>query len=70
MAALSNPFRIGSWGLGVGCIHLWKDHAARRENGTSWWGCLCDECFASKKSLKREFFVHTGTHLGVKLLTA
>jgi len=31
--------------------------------------CLCDVCFASKKSSEREFFVPTRTHLGVKLLT-
>ena len=64
--ASSNPFRRGSqgWGWGV-LIH---DHAARQENGSSWWGCLYDVCFASKKSSEREFYVPAGTHLGVKLL--
>jgi len=36
----------------------------------TWWGCLGDVCFASKKSSKREFFVPAGTHVAVKLLTA
>jgi len=36
----------------------------------SWWGCLCDVCFASKKSSDWEFFFPVGTHFGVKLLTA
>ena len=44
MAALSNSFQRGSWGWGV---FIYGNHAARRENGTSWWGCLCDVCFAS-----------------------
>jgi hypothetical protein len=61
-----NPFRRGSQGWGVS-IH--GNHADRRENGSS-WGCLCDVCFARKKSSEREFVVLTGTHLGVKLLTA
>ncbi len=39
-------------------------HAARWENGSPWWGCLCDVCFASKKSSEREFFVLARTHLG------
>jgi hypothetical protein len=43
------------------------NHDARGENGSSWRGCLCDVCFASKKSSEREFFVPTGTHLAVKL---
>ena len=66
MAASSNPFRRGSRGWGM-FIH--GSHAARLENGSSWWGCLCDVCFASKKSSEREFFVPVGKHLGVKLLT-
>jgi hypothetical protein len=65
-AASSHPFRRGSPGWGV---LIYGNHAARRENGTSWWGCLCDVCFASKKSSEHEFFVPAGTHLGVKLLT-
>ena len=40
------------------------------EKGSSWWGCLCDVCFASKKSSEREFFVPARTHLAFKLLTA
>ena len=67
MAASSNPFQRGSWGWGM---FLHQNHAARRENGSSWWGCLCDVCFTSKKSSEREFFVPAGTHLSVKLLTA
>ena len=65
MTALSNPFRRGSRGWGV-FIH--GNHAARRENGSSSWGCLCDVCFASKKSSELEFLVPGGTYLGVKLL--
>jgi len=65
MAASPNPFRRGSRGWGV---FIYGNHAARRENGTSWWGRLCDVCFASKKSSEREFFVPAGTHLAVKLL--
>jgi len=65
MAASSNPFRRGSRGWGV-FIH--GNHAARWENGSSWWGCLCDECFTSKKSSELEFFVPGRTYLGVKLL--
>jgi len=33
------------------------NHDAREENGSSWWGCLRDVCFASKKSSERELFV-------------
>jgi hypothetical protein len=53
-SATSNPLRRGSRGWGV---FIYGNHAARRENGTSWWGCLCDVCLASKKSSEREFFV-------------
>ena len=66
MAASSNPFRRGFRGWGV-FIHGNHDHA-RGENGSSWWGCLCDVCFASKQSSEREFFIPARTHLGVKLL--
>jgi hypothetical protein len=66
VAASSNPFRRGSRGWGM-FIH--GNHDARGGNGSSWWGCLCDVCFASKKSSEREFFVPAGTHLAVKLLT-
>ena len=62
--ASSNLLRRGSRGWGV-FIH--GNHAARREHGSSWWGCLCDVCFASKKSSEREFFVPAGMHVGVKL---
>jgi hypothetical protein len=65
-SATSNPLRRGFRGWGV---FIYGNHAARWENGTSWWGCLCDVCFASKKSSKREFFIPAGTHLAVKLLT-
>jgi hypothetical protein len=41
------------------------NHVARGENDSSWWGCLCDVCFASKKSSEREFFVPAGMHLAV-----
>jgi len=51
-------------------LFIHGNHAARRENGSSWWGCLCGVCFASKKSSEREFFIPAGTHLGVKLLTS
>ena len=66
-SATSNPLRRGSRGWGV---FIYGNHAARRENGTSWWGCLCDVCFASKKSSEREFFVPAGTHLAVKLFNS
>jgi len=65
MEASSNPFRRCSRGWGV---FLYGNHAARWENSTSWWGCLCDVCFASKKSSKWDFFIPARTHLGVKLL--
>jgi len=67
MAASPNPFRRGSRGWDV---FIYGNHAARRENGTSWWGFLCDVCFTSNKSLEREFFVPAGTHLDVNRLTA
>jgi len=41
------------------------NHDARGGNNSSWWGCLCDVRFASKKSSEREFFVPAGMHLGV-----
>jgi len=66
-SATSNPLRRGFRGWGV---FIYGNHAARRENGTSWWGCLCDVCFASKKSSEREFFVPAGTHLAVKLFNS
>ena len=46
VAASSNPFRRGScwWG-----VFIYGNYATRRENGTSWWGCLCDVCFTIKK---------------------
>jgi hypothetical protein len=64
MAASSNPLQRGSrrWGA---FIH--ENHAARWENGSSWWGCLCDMCFTTKTSSEREIFVPTRTHLVVKL---
>jgi hypothetical protein len=65
MVATSNPLQRGSRGWGM---FLHQNHAARWENGSSWWGCLCDVCFASIKSSEREFYVPVGTHLGVKLL--
>jgi hypothetical protein len=65
MVATSNPLQRGSRGWGM---FLHQNHAARWENGSSWWGCLCDVCFASIKSSEREFYVPVGMHLGVKLL--
>jgi len=65
-AALSNPCQRGS--PGGGGVFIYGNHAARRENGTSWWGWLCDVYFARKKSSERVFFVPAGTHLAVKLL--
>ena len=47
-SATSNPLRRGSRGRGV---FIYGNHAARRENATSWWGCLCDVCFALARSL-------------------
>ena len=57
MAASPNPFQRGSRVRGV---FIYGNHAARWEKGTSWWGCLCDVCFASKKSSEREFLVPPG----------
>ena len=54
MAATFNPFRRGAWGWDM-LLH--QNHTARWENGSSWWGCLCDVCFTSKKSSEREFFI-------------
>ena len=54
LTATSNPLRRGSRGWGV---FIYRNHAARRENGTSWWGCLCDVCFALAKSLPRVSFL-------------
>ena len=54
MSALSNPFRVGSRGWGM-FIH--GNHDARGENGSLWWECLCDVCFAGEKSSEREFFI-------------
>jgi len=48
-------------------MFIYGNHDAGGENDSSWWGCLCDECVASKKSSEREFFVPAGTHLGIKL---
>jgi hypothetical protein len=50
-----NPSMVASsrgWGV---FIHGNGNHVARQENGSSWWGCLCDVCFASKKSSERDF---------------
>ena len=55
MAVSSNPFQRGSRGCDV-FIHVHGNHAARWENGSSWWECLCDVCFASKKSSEQELF--------------
>ena len=66
MVASSNLFQRGSRGCGV---FIYENHAARWEKGTSWWGCLCDVCFASKKSSEQEFFIPARTHLGVKLIS-
>ena len=65
MAASSNPFRKGFWGW---CVFIYENHATRWENGSSWWGYLCDVCFISKKFSKQEFFDPIGRHLCVKLL--
>jgi hypothetical protein len=40
--------------LGVGYF-VNQNYAARLENGSSWWECLCDVCFASKTSSRGEF---------------
>ena len=53
MAASSNPFRKGFWGW---CVFIYENHATRWENGSSWWGYLCDVCFISKKVSEQEFF--------------
>ena len=45
-----------------------QNHAVGEENGSIMLGMFVSLCLASKKSSKREFFVPSGTHLGVKLL--
>ena len=50
-----------------GGVHPWN-HVGKWENSTSWWACLFNVCFASKKSSEWDFFVLVWTHLGVKLL--
>ena len=65
MAASSNPFRRGFRGW---CVFIYGNHATRWENGSSWWGYLCDVCFISKRFSEQEFFDPVGTHLCVKLL--
>ena len=45
-AASSNPLGRGSWGWGK---FVYQNHAARWENGSSWWGWLCDVCFTLAK---------------------
>ena len=51
--ASSNLLRRGSRGWGV-FIH--GNHAARRENGSLWWGCLCD-VYSLAKSLSSRIFL-------------
>jgi len=46
------------------------NHGAGGENSSSWWGCLCDVCFTSKKSSEQEFFVPTRMHVAINSLTA
>ena len=66
--ALSNPFRIGSWGwVHSSLVH--QNHATGEENSSIMVGMFVSLCLASKKSSEREFFVPTRMHLGVKLLT-
>ena len=65
MVALSNPFQRGSRGWGV-FIH--QHHGAGGGNGSIMVGMFVCLCLASKKPSEREFFVPTGTGLGVKLL--
>jgi hypothetical protein len=67
MAASSNPFRRGSRGWGM---FICGNHGAGGENSSSWWGCLCDVCFTSKKSSEQEFFVPTRMHVAINSLTA
>jgi hypothetical protein len=52
MDASSNPFQRGSRGWGM---YIHRNNDARGQNGSSWWGCLCDVCSASKKSSAREY---------------
>jgi len=44
-----------------------QNHAAGEENGSIMVGMFVSLCLASKKSSKREFFIPTRMHLGVKL---
>ena len=52
-ATSSNLLQRGSRGWGV-FIH--GNHAARRENGSLWWGCLCD-VYSLAKSLSSGIFL-------------
>jgi len=54
---------------GAGGVYSSMETMMLEGNSSSWWGCLCDVCFASKKSSERDFFILAGTHLAVKLLT-
>jgi hypothetical protein len=60
--ASANPFPIGSRGWGI-LVH--QNHAPGEENGSIMVVMFVPLCLASKKSSDREFFVPTGTHLGV-----
>jgi hypothetical protein len=67
MMASSNPFCVGSWEW---CMLVHQNHAAGGENGSIMVGMFVSLCLASKKPSKREFFIPTGTDLGVKLLSS
>ena len=64
--ALANPFPVGSRGWGI-LVH--QNHAPGEENGSIMVGMFVPLCLDSNKSSDREFFVPTGMHLGVKLLS-
>jgi hypothetical protein len=65
MTASSNPFCVGSRGW---CALIHQNHAAGGENCSIMVGMFVSLCLASHKPSEREFFVPTGTDLGVKLL--
>ena len=65
-ATLPDPFRRGAQGWGT---LGQQNHATVVENGSIMVGILFVSCvLASKKSSEREFYVHAGTDLAVKLL--
>ncbi len=65
MAALPNPFHVGSRGWGM---LGQQNHAAGGGNGSIMAGMVVCLCLASQKPSKREFFGSARMDSGVKLV--